>query len=194
MIFILPQVAQADSLDEFKNILASKHFFIKYTYHREGDAYNQPTGAGVFLNDKNNAQIMNQQNFNVPRIGIEAYDGNNFYTEYGAQPNSNSSKGKKASRPDSMMRPPTISHLKLGDKLFFLMERMQKSKTAHYQEGYIYSTALSPEVIALFNKTEGIKTIIEVEEFNTNPAPKYFKLPANFKKIEKAPAMVRGNV
>ncbi len=276
VIFILPNVAQADTLDDFKNILASKHFFIKYTYQRDGDAYNTTNNTGVLVKDKDSAQIMNAQNFNTPHIAIEAYDGNNYYTEDGGKSDSNSPKTKKAQIMDSMTRHPTICHLKIGDKVFMLTEFQNKSKTAYYQEvdedfdflktqkvtlpigtvdSYVYNTALSQAVIALFNKEDdpysgkylyrragsgttedgleyfdfkadmrnsdylnairytfkdgiikqitlvmylknqqtgeisGTKTIIDVEEFNTNPDPKYFQLPKNFKKIEKAPTI-----
>lgn len=263
MLFILPNVAQADTLDDFKNILASKHFFIKYTYQRDYTADN------------------------TPRIGIEAYDGNNFYTEDATKPNEDS-KDKKSKKIDAMMQRPAMCHLKIGDKLFMLMKTETKgkvqynrnNKTAQYKEvdeefdflktqkikssigtheSYIYNTALSPAVIALFNEEDDIysgkylyrragsgttadgleyfdlksvnsnenrlnairyyfengvikkidvavygknpqtgelsgnKIIIEVEEFNTNPDPKYFKLPDNFKKIEKAPEMWNAN-
>ena len=287
VIFILPNFAQADALEDFKNILASKHFFIKYTYQRDGDYYNTAGGKGAFVKNKDNAQIMNAQNFNTPHIAIEAYDGNNFYTEDGVQHKGDSSKNKMS---DMLSKIPTICHLKIDDKLFMLtkIEKTGKSlyrngKIAYYQEvdedfdflktqkvtlpigtveSYKYQTALSSAIIALFNKendiysgkylyrragsgttedgleyfdfkcevgngnvlnairysfkdgvikqismamyskdpqsgeVSGHKTIIDVEEFNTNPAPNYFQLPKNFKKIEKSPAfegMMLGN-
>lgn len=259
MILILPNVAQADTLDDFKNILASKHFFIKYTYKIDSDYNDTKTGKGALVKDKDGAQIINFSN--AKHTFIEAYDGNNFYTEINAHVNR--------------------CNLKIGDKLFSFTKTENNGKLVYnnnykvaiYREveedfsftrttthessigvfkSYEYNTSLSPVIIALFNEEDdiysgiylyrhagsgttedgleyfdlkadigfdrylnairyyfdggvikkivfafysksqqtgeitGYKTIIDVEEFNTNPDPKYFKLPDSFKKIEKA--------
>ena len=283
MILILPNIALADTLDDFKNVLAGKHFFIKYTLHSNSDYQNDTkTGKGVLIKDKGGSQIIDKSMFqNLTYNAIEAYDGNNFYTESGAQRNIAMPETKKSKMLDAMSRLPITCNLKIGDRLFsFIKTETQgkpvynnNAKTATYQEvdeefsftktreletpmgtveGYEYKTLLSPAIIALLNEEDdpysgkilyrragsgttedgleyfdlkadknsdgylnairycfkdgvikkiilaiysknqqtgeitGSRTIIDVEEFNTNPDPKYFKLPDSFKKIEKS--------
>lgn len=260
LTLILPNIAQADSLDDFKNILESKHFSIKFTSQKDGDGYSPKTGKGFLLKDKKNSQIIGSgSNFNAPHKNFAAYDGNNYYIEN-----------------DSRM-----CFLKIDDKAFMLMKTEIKGKVTYSSFGgnkkvatYTKTdeefnfglksdpnsagielgadfTDLTPAIMALLTKesdarpgvyfykraghgttedgleyfdlkadtltddllvavrycfkdgvikqvinasyyknsetgqTQVNRTIIDVEEFNTNPDQKYFKLPDNFKEIRE---------
>lgn len=260
LTLILPNIAQADSLDDFKNILASKHFFIKYTSQKDGDGYIPKTGKGFLLKDKKNTQIIDgMNNLTAPHKNFEAYDGNNYYIEN-----------------DSHM-----CHLKIDDKAFRLMKTEIKGKVTYSSFGrnnkiatYTKTdeefnfglksepnsaavqiganfTDLTPAIMALLTKENDVspgvyfykcaghgttedgleyfdlkadtltddllvavrycfkdgvikqiitasyyknletgqtqmqRTTIDVEEFNTNPDQKYFKLPDNFKEVKE---------
>lgn len=65
ILFILPKVAQADTLDDFKNTLASKNFLVKYKVNAHRSDYS----SNPMSNDERS------------KTCIEVYAGNNFYIE-----------------------------------------------------------------------------------------------------------------
>ena len=268
VIFILPNIAQADTLDDFKNILSSKHFFIKYT-----SSYGEEVAINESPYDQH-YELMMREYHHSSGVYMEMCDGNNFYSEkrWKFKEGVDEKYIRRINKDIS-----TPCRLKIGTKLFTysrteknnipnyftrISEVLHNKKMVNYidvEEEFdfynpIIRTALSPAVAALLNEVEdiysgkylyrragngttedgleyfdlkadtgisnnlnairycfengvikqifiavytknpqtgeigGFKTIIEVEEFNTNPDPKYFKLPDNFKKMQKSSA------
>jgi hypothetical protein len=266
LMFILPNVVQADTLDDFKNILTGKHFFIKYT-----SSYDAEVAVNESAYDQH-YELMMREIHHSSGVYVEMCEGDNFYSEkrWKFNPNVDKKYIRRINRDIS-----TPCRLKIGNKLFsfsrtennnipsyftqFSSVRRNK-KIVYYvdvDEKFNFNnpsirTALSPAIGALINEVEDIasekylyrragngttedgleyfdlkaetglggnlnalrycfdngiikkifiaayykdpqtgeitgnRTVIDVEEFNTNPEPKYFRLPENFTTIEKS--------
>lgn len=254
LVLMMPKFAQADALDDFKNVLLGKHFLIKYSIQRDDNYRDIKRDRGVFQKTKQGAQITNPfYNFDGKIETLEAYDGNNYYYEHKLPMSYNKTTNWRC-------------ELKIDDKLFnfFKSERKGKvtysgslygtsaTKTALYTETeselnfelsglrdavnalltvepdltkrvynragsgtsedglqyfdmkadtgdanvlsavrcYFDGDVIKKIAVAHYNtnsetnETKWMRTVIEVEEFSTNPDPKYFKLPDNFKEIK----------
>jgi hypothetical protein len=123
-IFVLPNVAQADTLDDFKNILASKHFLIKYSIQLDLEDYNSnKREIGDFYKDKEGVHVTSGSFNGYSKFTMnwfEAYDGNNFYVEESARINGELPKQTKDLIKNTEKMNPSSCQLKIGNKFFEL--------------------------------------------------------------------------
>ena len=139
VIFILPNVAQADTLDDFKSVLASKHFLIKYSFQGDFniDGYSTKRDKGEFYKDKDGEHVTSNSAFmdssNIIFVFLEAYDGNNFYTERSFKINGEVPKKSKEALQMYEKMGAAQCQLKIGNKLFDLNKIQGKYRSSYVQ-------------------------------------------------------------
>lgn len=156
VIFILPNVAQADTLDDFKSVLANKHFLVKYSVQMDFnlDGYSTKRDKGEFYKDRDGVHV-NAGNFidpsNVIFVFLEAYDGNNFYAEQSLKVNGEVPKMSKDVIQMYANSETANCQLKIGKKLFDLNKIQGKYfsdyvKDANLSYDFLEKYALYKEV------------------------------------------------
>lgn len=241
LIFTLtmPNLVSADALDDFKTVIASKHFLIKYTVQTDSTNDTSKRNTGYFIKSDGNAKIVDN-NFSLDITNFtEGINGEDFFIETVSV----AQVGKMNI---------AVSYYKIDDKLFQISRMIQNGKykdfsrtPAFYYEigdkkiyGSVYlkhimdtlideknytragsgtneeglnyfdvksSTAddsinairfyfdgntIKKISIAEYNKNsntgeiKGTRSIIEIEEFHSDPADSNFRLPDKFKKTK----------
>ena len=83
LIFTLafPNLVSADALDDFKNVIASKHFLIKYTVKTDDTNDEKKQNSGYFMKYKGDTKIIdNKFSLNSTKF-TEGINGEDFFIE-----------------------------------------------------------------------------------------------------------------
>lgn len=242
----LPNFTQADALEDFKNVIASKHFVIKYTIKTDDTNDEKKRNFGYLMKVKRNWQIADSDSYYDNYISanngkfIEGINGEDFILE-------------KITHIPGNYYSHVACYYKIEDKLFIRNRIFRKGKyrdakspfTSYYEIGnkkiygninikivmdslldeenyflvgsgtndeglihfdvklktsdgdslkairyYFDNSNIKRITIATYNRDletgemKGSRSIIEVEEFNSNPNDSDFKLPDKFRKFE----------
>ena len=156
LTLIFPNIVQADALDDFKKILESKHFFIKYIIEHDSNAKRD---KGYLYKDKKTGyQIAGDNGSNAQNMIFEASDRDNFYLE-----------NKIMNDSVNCQLNPAQCQLKIENKLFMFFKTECKGKIdyatignlkyAIYEEvdkNFEFPTAFTSAINALLNKEQDI--------------------------------------
>ena len=235
----LPNLVSADALDDFKNVIASKHFLIKYTVKTDTTDANDKRNSGYFMKSGGNVKIVDN-NFSLDTANFtEGINGEDFFIE--------TVYAQKFGKMND-----AVSYYKIDEKLFQISRMIKNGKYKDFgkqiaavyeinnkkiygsiqlknimdllsdEENYIRAgSGTNDEGLNYFDvkskndsdalkairfyfkddkiariaiaeysrdsisdEMKGTRSIIEIEEFNSNPDDSYFKLPEKFKKTQ----------
>ena len=235
----LQNLVSADALDDFKNVIASKHFLIKYTVKTDTTYANDKRNSGYFIKSDGDAKIVDN-NFSLDTMNFtEGINGEDFFIEtvsaqkFGKMNVAVSyykideklfqfsrmiKDGKYKDFGKQMVAVYEINNKKIYGSIYLknIMDLLSdeenytragsgtndeglnyfdvKSKNKEDSNSlkamrfYLKDDKIAKIAIAEYSRDsisdemKGTHSIIEVEEFNSNPDDSYFKLPEKFKK------------